>query len=406
MIEELCAIESRGPGTDAERRAGNMLARRLLAMGRKAEIEPIYVHPNYALVHAVTLTLAIAGSLVAISQPAIGFALVLLAATSFYLDHSTRAYLIRSLFFRRASQNIVSRGDRPVAPTRLILSAHYDAAKTGFVFGERSVRTAARLSERGRLLLGPWRVIFWGSLAPLLPVLGLRMAGIDAPWVSILQVIPTILLIVAVFLLTDIALSKTVPGAYDNASGVAAVLSIAEALRDDPVENLDVWVVLTGSEESLDEGMRAFVRRHRKEFDREHTVFLNVDSPAYGSPHYQVAQGPVITYPMDEELVEFCEAIAAAEPKYGARPVRVSLSDDGTPIRVHGFRGTSITGLRDGLPPPWYHTPEDTPDKIDAAAMTKAVDFTLALVRLLNRDAARRTGEDLLPERTSEPVAG
>lgn len=405
VIEELCSIEGRGSGTDAERRAGKLLAGRLQAMGRKVHIEPTYVHPNYALVHAFTLTVAVAGSLVAIAQPAIGFALVLLAATSFYLDHSTRTYLARSLFFRRASQNVVSPGDLPLAPTRVILSAHYDAAPTGYVFGERSLRLAGRLSERGRLLLGPWRLIFWGCLAPLLPVLGLRMAGIDAKWVSALQVVPTILLIVAIFLLIDIALSETVPGAYDNASGVAAVLSIADALRGDPAKNLDVWVVLTGSEESLDEGMRAFVRHNRKELDRERTVFLNVDSVSYGTPHFQVAQGPIITYPMDTELVEFCEALAAAEPKYGARPVRVSLSDDATPLRVRKFRVMSITGLRDGLPPPWYHTPEDTPDKVDAEAMTNATEFTTALVRLLDRDAARRTGQDLLPEDTTEPVA-
>jgi Zn-dependent M28 family amino/carboxypeptidase len=271
----------------------------------------------------------------------------------------------------------------------VILSAHYDAAPTGYVFGERSLRTASRLSERARLLLGPWRVIFWGCLAPLLPILGLRMAGLDDNWVSILQVVPTVLLILAVFLLIDIALSETVPGAYDNASGVAAVLSVAEDLRATPAENLDVWVLLPGSEESLDEGMRAFMRRHRKELDKENTLFINVDSVGYGTPHYQTAQGPIITYPMDPELVEFCEAIATAEPRYGARPVRVSLSDDATPVRVRGFRVTSIIGLKEGLPPPWYHTHEDTPDKIDEGAMTNAVEFVQALVGLLDRDAAR-----------------
>ena len=403
VIKDLCAIENRGSGTDAERRAGNMLKGRLEKMGRRVDVEPTYVHPNYALVHAVTLAVAIAGSLVAIEQPAIGFALVFLAATSFYLDHSTRLYLARTLFFRRASQNLVSPGDQPLAPTRVILSAHYDAAKTGYVFGERGLALAKRLSERARVLLGPWRMIFWGCLAPLLPVLGLRMAGIDPSWVSILQVVPTILLIVAVFLLVDIALSKVVPGAYDNASGVAAVLSVADDLRASPVENLDVWVVLTGSEESLDEGMRAFLRRHRKELDKERTLFINVDSVSYGAPHFQVAQGPVITYPMDPELVEFCEALAAAEPKYGARPFRASLSDDATPIRVRGYRATSITGLEDGLPPPWYHTPEDTPDKVDAEAMTNATEFVTGLVRLLDRDAVRRAQN--LPEQETEAAA-
>ena len=60
------------------------------------------------------------------------------------------------------------------------------------------------------------------------------MAGLDATWLNAVQAIPTIVLIVAAFLLIDIALSEIVPGAYDNASGVAAVLSAAEELTDDP----------------------------------------------------------------------------------------------------------------------------------------------------------------------------
>ena len=67
--------------------------------------------------------------------------------------------------------------------------------------------------------------------------------------VAILQLPPTLLLLVAMFLLVDIQLSRVVPGANDNASGVAVALSLAERLRDEPAEHLDVWVVLTGGEE-------------------------------------------------------------------------------------------------------------------------------------------------------------
>ncbi len=234
LIRELCSIEGRGPGTDAERRAANMLGSRLRAMGREVHLEPTYVHPQYALVHALHAAAAIAGSLLVLVEPAIGFALVLLAAASTYLDLNTRVYLARSLFFRRASQNVVSPGRRPDAPMRLILVAHYDAARTGWVFGERGLRGARRLSERGRVLLGPFRIIFWGTMVPLLAILGARMAGFEPEWIAVLQLVPTILLAVTVFLLLDIALSEIVPGAYDNASGVAAVLSAAERLDADP----------------------------------------------------------------------------------------------------------------------------------------------------------------------------
>src|SRR3954469_10248315 len=281
VIRELCSFEGRGPGTDAERRAANALAGRLRSMGRRADIEPFFSHPQYALVHLVHAALGIAGSLLATVQPAVGFALVLFAAASTYLDLNTRLYIVRSLLFRRAPQNVAPPGNRPDAPARLILMAHYDAARTGYVFSKASKRIR-RLPERVRLGLSPFRVFFWFGLAPLLPILGARMAGLDATWLNAVQAIPTIVLIVAAFLLIDIALSEIVPGAYDNASGVAAVLSAAEELTTDPPQNLDVWVVLTGAEESFCEGSRAFVRSRRKQLDRATTYFVNVNSVSYG----------------------------------------------------------------------------------------------------------------------------
>lgn len=389
LIRELCSIEGRGPGTDAERRAANLLGGRLRAMGRDVHVEPTYVHPQYALVHALHAAVAIAGSVLATGEPAIGFGLVLLVATSMYLDLNTRFYLARSLFFRRASQNVVSPGRRPDAALRLVLVAHYDAARSGYVFGERGLRLARRLSERGRLLLGPWRLIFWGGMAPLLAILGARMAGFEPEWISVVQLFPTVLLVLTVFLLLDIALSATVPGAYDNASGVATVLSAAQRLEAEPPRNLDVWVLLTGAEECLGEGMRSFLRDNRERLDRERTVFVNVDSVSYGGVHYMTSEGPVISTRMDPTLVELCQALSAADPGNAAQPVRSPLATDALPVAIRRRRAITITGLADGLPAPWYHSHEDTPERVVGQAMTSATDFAVGLARLLDREAGR-----------------
>ena len=389
VIRELCAFDQRGPGTDAERRAANALATRLRGMGRRAELEPFFSHPQYAVVHLVHAALGIAGSLLAIVQPAAGFALVLFAAASTYLDLNTRLYLVRSLLFRRVSQNVVSPGPRPDAPARLVLMAHYDAARTGYLFS-RGAKRIRRLPERSRVLLGPFRIFFWLGLAPLLPILGARMAGLDPTWLNALQAIPTIVLIVAAFLLIDIALSDTVPGAYDNASGVAAVLAAGEELTADPPDNLDVWIVLTGSEESLCEGSRAFVRSRRKQLDRARTYFLNVDSVSSGQVAYEVSEGAVISIPLDRLLVELAEALAAGD---AAMPIRHPVLDDALPPRVRKFRSITIrtTDERGNLAP-WYHTLEDTPERVDLAALARATDFVTALARLLDREQGRTAG--------------
>jgi Zn-dependent M28 family amino/carboxypeptidase len=214
------------------------------------------------------------------------------------------------------------------------------------------------------------------------------MAGVEAEWLSALQAVPTILLIVAAFLLVDISLSGIVPGAYDNASGVAAVLSAADELRAEPPANLDVWVLLTGAEESLCEGMRAFVRGHRGELDRDSTYVVNVDSVSHGEVTYETSEGAVVSVPLDGELIELCEALGS-DPRFRARPLRYPLLDDALPARQRGLRSITLRTTDDGLLAPWYHTHDDLPERVDGEALARATEFLVALVRLLDRNAGR-----------------
>jgi hypothetical protein len=393
LIRGLCSFEGRLAGTDAERRAANFLAERLRASGRRAEAEPTYVHPEWSLVIGLHVVLAIVGSVVAIAVPPLGFALVLFSAASYYWDVQARFYLLRRLFFRRASQNVVSRGRRPEAPARLILCAHYDAARTGWLFRPRVQRRLARLWRflPGRNLFG---VLFF-AIAAMLPILGARMAGIDADWLSVLQLVPTVVLILFLFTLVDIALSGVVPAANDNASGVATVLSLAEELDRDEDLELDLWVLLTGAEECIVEGMRSFVRAHRDELDAESTYFLNVDTVGYGTVRYITAEGPILTYRMAPRLVELAEAVDAADRErgggYAARPWRHPLLTDALPVASRGYPAISLRCLDEHDLVPTYHNHADTPERIDPAALARVHDFALELIRAIDRDVARRS---------------
>jgi len=397
VIRKLCSFEGRRAGTDAERRAGNWLAERLREGGRRAVVEPTYVHPQYGLVHALHCGLAFAGSLVAIVAPPVGFAMVLVAALSMYLDLNGRFYLARRLFFRRASQNVISPGKRPKAGARLFICAHYDSARAGAAFQPKRVARASRLAKRLRLPIAPFRILFW-SMAILIPILGARMAGLDSGLVSLLQLIPTLILLIGIFLLTDIELSDVVPGANDNASGVATALSLAEELDADAPENLDVWVLLTGGEECQMEGMRSFIRAHRKSLDRENSYFVVLDAVGSGDVRYETGEGLAVTYDMDKRLVQLCDAVATADRddgnRFGARPLRQGFATDALPARIAKLRATAITCLADGsLLPAHYHRPEDVPQRIDRDALDRAHEFTLELVRALDRDAGRRASQ-------------
>jgi hypothetical protein len=96
---------------------------------------------------------------------------------------------------------------------------------------------------------------------------------------------------------------------------------------------------------------------------------------------------------MDRRLVELCDAIATADrengDRYRARPIRIPFHTDALPARTRGLRAISVLGAEDGVGPPYYHTHQDTPDRLDAEAMTRAVQFTVELARRLDREVGR-----------------
>jgi hypothetical protein len=392
LIRELCSFEDRLAGSDAERRAGDWLARRLRQAGRRAEIEPTNVHPQVGLVQAAHCLLGFVGSLVAILNPPAGFTIVLFTALSMYLDLNARFYLVRRLFFRRASQNVVSPGPRPDAPARVFLCAHYDAARSGPLFRPRTVARFARAARISRLPLAPYRILFW-SLAALLPVLAARMAGIDSELISILQLIPTLILLVGILMLVNVELSDVVPGANDNASGIATVLSLAEELGRRPPESLDVSVLLIGGGECLMEGTRGFLQAHRGELNRASTYFVNLEAVGRGGVRYVTGEGLAVSFGMDRRVIELCDAIAHSKPdgRPDQGPLAWGFATNALPLRLAHYPCTTITTLESrAFVPAAYHRLDDVPGGIDGEALDDAHRFALDLVRALDRDVGRR----------------
>ena len=391
VARELCAFEGRLAGTDAERRAANRFAERLRGMGRRAEVEPTYVHPQAPLVHDAHCLIGFEGSLDASIEPAVGFGLVLAASMSMYLDLNGRLYLLRSLFFRRASQNVVSPGPNPKAPARLMLVAHLDVARGGAVFDPRNRRRLGRLSRV--LGVAPPRLVFW-ALAALLPILGARMAGVDADLLPVLQLPSTLILLVATFLLVDVQLSDPSPGANDNASGVGLALELAERLEREPPRHLDVWVVLTGAQECGAEGMRAFVRSRRKQFDPATTFVLALDAVGRGDLRVVTYEGPAVAFAMDRRLTELSGAIAEADRegpnRYRAAPLRRASSSDALPAASRGWRALALTCLEPGADlPPDHHTAADTFERLDWDSVDRAGEFAGELIAALDADVGR-----------------
>lgn len=378
-IEELVAFEGRWPGTDAERRAAGHLAERLKAIGREALVEPVPVWPSYPLAHTLHALLAIAGSVVSVGEPALGLALVAVAAVSAFGDLTGSFHLARRLFGRRSSQNVFSPEDTD-KPGRLVLVAHYDAARTGAVFSRRALERRAALGKRLHRTIGPFEPFLW-SIVAVLACVALRLAGVSGTGLTVVQLVPTVALIASVPLLVDIALSPVVPGANDNASGVATALRLAERYGGG-LEHFDLWVVLTGAEEAFGQGMAGWLREHAHELDRERTAVLCIDKVGAGTVRYLTKEGFAVALRYHPALLELCGEVAAGGD--GARPYASRSLTDAHIARARGYPAVSIACLNALDYYPHYHQPTDTPDKVEPEALERVYGFCAELIELID----------------------
>ena len=313
---------------------------------------------------------------------------MLVAATSLYLDLNGRQYLLRRLFFRRASQNLISPplGSEPSAT--VLICAHYDTALTGAAYDGWARRAFALFQRIWPVRTSPQAVVFW-AIALLLPALGLRMAGIDGGWVALLQLPQTLLLIVAAFLIGEIGLSPPSPGANDNAAGVAAALLAVERLDADPPEGLEVRLLLCGAGEATREGARSFIRGHRDQLDRARTWFVDIDSPGLGSPRFVRREIPALAQPLDPTLLELVDALAEDA---GRRLAPLDPGPPGTASMAARYRYPAIAlTAREGseLTPIHHHTPGDLPATVDPDAIDAVAEVACDLIRLLDRSLLR-----------------
>ena len=167
-IKSLVACEDRRAGTEGERRAAEHLAARLRSLGRDAELEPAVVRPDYPLTYVLHILLALAGGAVAMRWPKLGAAALLVAIGSAVGDSYGRFHLLRRLTRSAVTHNVLSR-EQAEKPGTLVILAHYDAAKTGWLFDPKALQRRVRLSRRIGIDVGLFEPFVW-SLQGLLGI--------------------------------------------------------------------------------------------------------------------------------------------------------------------------------------------------------------------------------------------
>jgi hypothetical protein len=401
IVAGLEAFTRRGPGTDAERRAANSLARELTAAGADVRIDPFWCRPNWAFAHAWHVALIIAGSLVSVSHPRPGLILLLVALVSIVADAALGMSLGRRLTPERASQNVVARKRTATStkPLRLVITANYDAGRTGLVYRAPFRRAAAYAHRATRGMTLGW--LGWICLANLwlIVVAVLRIEHHRSSAIAITQFVPTALLVIALATLIDLATADHGPAANDNGSGAAVAVALTQALIAAPPGQMDVELVLAGAGEAGGAGLRRYLRRRgphsgpstkrrrrRPELDRTNAAVLAFAASGAGAPHFWTSDGSLVPLRYSKRFRQLCAELA---DETGAKAYGGRGTAPGYLARQRGIPAITLGCLDHSGLAPRSHQAADTAAEIEPRAMDTTVEFGLILVDALDSFLAR-----------------
>ena len=292
----------------------------------------------------------------------LGAGLAVATLASVELDISGRSTWLSRFMPGGEGANVVARIPAASEPRRtVVLIAHHDAQRAGLMWRLPRSRQPMALPAQAMIALV--------ALGCLIGSRVLRAAG-------------AAVLACMALLGLDVARGRIVPGANDNASGVAALVALMAAFARDPFEQTDVIAVFSDCEEVGLGGATAWLAAHRDELDPASTLVVSLDTLGSGEPAV-VARDGALTANYSPATHDWADrgALRAAVPP----PRRIDLvaPTDGSPTNHAGLHTLSLLSCApDGTLGPHYHQPTDTPDNVDFDSVEQCTRLAAGIARV------------------------
>jgi len=362
-------VGPRRPTSAEERRAAELVAEQLRSRGLAPELEPFQGYPTFAAPFGVIAGLA----LVRPRNRALRALFATLAGAGLATEGSLVRTPLSDALARRQSQNLVATIEPEGEARRtLALVSHLDSSRSGLLFHPGTGH-----------LLAPWinvqsAAILALAAEPLLDRSALGRAALRAA---------RAITGAGLVLLAERELrGEDVPGANDNASGVAVTVELAAELTERPLQHTRVVLLATGCEESGLLGAQAFLRAR----DAAGWLFLNFDSVGGDATlRYIEREGLARKWPADRGLVALAARIAAERPDLGIKAAGepIGLTYDATAVLARGGRAlTFVAG--DGGQIPHYHHPTDTSENVSPQSIGRALGVGREMIAAIDRGEA------------------
>jgi len=380
---EVIAFGQRAPGSPAETQAQQLV---------KAELEaccdgPVHLEPfpvaqrAFMGQHAVCSALLLLATVGYWISPWCAAPLSMLAFVVIVQEVLRYKQFIDPFFAKQTSHNVYGRvKPRGEVKRRIVLNGHADAAyEWHFLYHYPKIFPLFVLSSLGGLLLkvgldlaflvfsngwadgyqGLW---FYLGLAQLLFLPGVYVG----------------------FRFSDFR--HVSPGANDNLTGTFITVGIAKHLHaaGQQLENTELVVLITGSEEAGLRGAKAFVEKHPDFADDVETIFVAVDTMRdleHFTIYHRDLNGTVKHDAAVCKLLKDAGTACGRDLPYGS----VFLgSSDGTAFTQGGWRAAAIAAM-DPAPSDFYHNRRDTADNMSEECIGATIDILLSAMETYDR---------------------
>lgn len=381
IIGELCIFKHRASGSPNERKAAEHIYQFMRNIGLVAKIDEFKSQQRMTGELITIMAFFIAEVALYFFFPIISIIAGLIGLVLFWGYFTRRFKPLAPLFRHSASWNVVGRFNNPNAQFKVIFTAHHDTARSGPLWNPKTVA-----NFRLNFLIGFFILILLQAVAIL------TLFSFEAFIFKLLMIIIGVYVLgnIAVLLISGLK-GELVPGASDNASGVAVMLDVAARLKSLTFPEIEFWFVSTGSEEVGAVGMESFMKTYAEDLARDNSYFINFDNLGKGTPHYFLGEGMLNFYKFSRELIAAAEKASERKEFRMITPAQYRLAyTDAIVPAGKGYPAILLLALDErGLIPNW-HWPSDTLENVDMSVPQLTSDFALELVNNLHETLKRQ----------------
>ena len=387
MIDEITHIctkfEKRDPGSKGEQQACEYMADQMKALG----CDTVYVdefkeNPNAFLGWIyITITCCFIALATYFFVPAVSIASIVIGLGICVIQFGLYKKLVDKLFKEKVGHNAAG-FKKPTGEVkrRIIFNGHPDASwewpfKYKFTYlGFDIHMTVCFIGAFYTLAISILRVagVFSDSLALKLGLAGLVFVPF---WFALYWMWNE---------------KRIVDGANDNLSGCYMGIAILKMLKDEGIEleNTEIGVVLTGSEEAGLRGAKAWSAAHKDEMNDVPTFVFSYDTitqPEELMVNYRDLNGTVkVDKDVSDLFYEACQELNIPCKKGMVPPL--GGATDSAAFAQAGLRATGVTALSHALPD-FYHTRLDTPDALNKECLATCFAASVKALEMFDNGA-------------------